>query len=237
MKALVTELENEDEVRELIHLFPIGDVGVPQGSALSALCANIALSQFDKKMNGRGVTTIRYLDDFIVLGKGKKSTEAAFRAGEILLKSLGFECHDPFDAKSKKAASGAVITGMQFLSFDIAPHRIAPSKDALNEFLSDVVGAIVDGRKAVSESENSLRRAQPRYTQTLSLLDRKIRGWGDAFGATTDRLVFAQLDEKVDIKLRAFRQWFAKRIAQLDDRQKRRLVGIALLADTPIKIS
>ena len=41
MRALETELANEDAVREDLDLFPLGDEGVPQGSALSALCANI----------------------------------------------------------------------------------------------------------------------------------------------------------------------------------------------------
>jgi RNA-directed DNA polymerase len=237
MEALKTELENEDEIRKLLHLFPRGDVGVPQGSALSALCANIVLSQFDTDFNSRGITTIRYLDDFVILGKGKRSTEGAFRSAEKLLKKLGFECHDPFNKGSKKAAAGAIENGLQFLSFDISPRRIAPSREARSEFLKDIDEAIDKGMINVDGSGDLARRAQPRYVQAEHLLDKKIRGWGDAFSATTDRLVFSQLDSELDEKLAKFRRWFRRQLENSNAQQKRRLSGIALLSDTPTKSS
>ena len=51
--AIATELENADEVKEWIHLFPQEDIGVPQGSSLSAVAGNIVLRDFDKTLNGR----------------------------------------------------------------------------------------------------------------------------------------------------------------------------------------
>ena len=114
MDALATELANEDEVRELLQLFPTGPIGVPQGSALSALCANIVLSDFDAEFNRRGIVTIRYLDDFVMLGKGRRATEAAFRAAEILLAENRFECHDPFKGHTSKASSGSTQTRFEF---------------------------------------------------------------------------------------------------------------------------
>ena len=80
MDALETELSNEDEVKELISLFPIGEIGVPQGSSLSALCANIVLYDFDRKLNGRGIVTVRYLDDFVILGPSRTSVMIAWKS-------------------------------------------------------------------------------------------------------------------------------------------------------------
>ncbi|MEI9995793.1 MAG: reverse transcriptase domain-containing protein [Rhizomicrobium sp.] len=233
MDALSTELENEDEVRALLRLFPKGEIGVPQGSALSALCANIVLAQFDSEFNRRGVVTIRYLDDFVILGRGKIATEKAFRAAAALLKKLGFECHDPFDKGSKKAAAGPVHVGFQFLSFDLKPSRLAPSRQACGDFLADIDEAIAKAKSAIAGNEDQLRRAEPRYIQSLALIDRKIRGWGDAFRASNDRLLFAQLDSKVDQRIAAFQKWFERQIAARKIEQRRRLLGIALLSDTP----
>jgi RNA-directed DNA polymerase len=101
MSALSTELSNEEEVRELIRLFPVGEIGVPQGSALSALCANIILSAFDKKLNGRGILTVRYLDDFVILGPNKSAVEKAWLVAVTDLKALGMECHDPAQGTGK----------------------------------------------------------------------------------------------------------------------------------------
>lgn len=70
-QALETELDNIDELKDFIHLFPLGDVGVPQGSSLSAIAGNIVLRNFDEKMNRQGVTTIRYIDDFVIVGSSE----------------------------------------------------------------------------------------------------------------------------------------------------------------------
>jgi hypothetical protein len=234
MDALSTELANAEEVREMLHLFPTGATGVPQGSALSALCANIVLSDFDTQFNIRGITTIRYLDDFVMLGKDKKSTLKAFRIAEALLLKSGFECHDPFNNTSKKAAAGEVSGGFEFLSFSIAPEKISPTRLACAEFLSGLDVAIADAKADIEVGLAKPRRSEPRYFQALVLLDKKIRGWGDAFRPTTERLIFSQLDKKVEERLRKFQGWYERRTKGLDEVQRRRSMGLALLADTPI---
>ena len=49
--------------------------GSPQGGPLSPLLANIYLNEFDWEMNGRGVKTVRYADDIVVLAKSKRAAE------------------------------------------------------------------------------------------------------------------------------------------------------------------
>jgi RNA-directed DNA polymerase len=232
MEALTTELSNEDEVRDLMRLFPTGAVGVPQGSALSALCANIVLSEFDVEFNQRGIVTIRYLDDFVMLGKGKSATEIAFKVGEKLLDGIGFKCHDPFTGRSGKASAGPVSEGFEFLSFRISPNKIVPTRAACADFVADVKLEIGSAKTEIRGGLD-VRRTQPRYVQTLALLDQKIRGWGDAFRPTTDRLIFDQLDDKLGIEIEDFRSWFEKHSKHLGKRQFRRAQGIALLFDTP----
>jgi RNA-directed DNA polymerase len=233
MEALKTELANEGEVRELMHLFPTGLIGVPQGSALSALCANIVLSDFDVEFNRRGIVTVRYLDDFVMLGKGKRAVESAYKAGEKLLKKHGFECHDPFDAKSKKAAAGPISEGFDFLSLRISPESIVPTRSACADFLEDLNEVIQAAKSDIQQGGGDPRRSEPRYVQALVLLDKKVRGWGDAFRPSTDRLIFAQLDEKVGALLDHFALWYERRVKSLDARQRRRSLGVALLVDTP----
>jgi retron-type reverse transcriptase len=232
MEALTTELSNVDEVRDLMRLFPIGVIGVPQGSALSALCANVVLSEFDSEFNKRGIITVRYLDDFVLLGKGRAATESAFGSAELLLRKSGFECHDPFSKSSDKASAGAVAEGFEFLSFRIAPGKIIPTRAACAEFISDIK-AEIGSAKADIQSGMGVRRSEPRYVQTLALLDRKIRGWGDAFRPTTDRLIFDQLDERVRKEIETFEGWFVRATKDMGRRQFRRAQGIALLFDTP----
>jgi hypothetical protein len=99
--------------------------------------------------------------------------------------------------------------------------------------MDDLRTAIAAAKSEIQASGSEARRAEPRYIQALALLDRKIRGWGDAFRPTTDRLIFEQLDEKIHVEIESFKSWFAVHIKKLDTRQQRRSLGIALLFDTP----
>ena len=47
--------------------------GTPQGGPLSPLLANIYLNEFDWEMNRRGVMTVRYADDIVVLARSKRA--------------------------------------------------------------------------------------------------------------------------------------------------------------------
>jgi retron-type reverse transcriptase len=232
MRALATELENEDEVRQMIHLFPLGDTGVPQGSALSALCANIVLAGFDAKLNGRALHTIRYLDDFVILGPNKRAVLKGWARAQTILAALGMECHDP-STGTGKAAMGEICDGFEFLSFHIDNTDIYPSTTAQKEFLSDIRETIRRAKHAINGVADEPRRAEPRFIQSLNLLDRKIRGWGDAFKVTTKRVVFAQLDAKIDPLIAAYRRWFSRVLRGRSQTHQHRLMGVALLADTP----
>jgi len=150
------------------------------------------------------------------------------------LASSGFQCHDPFLKSSDKASAGSVAEGFSFLSFQIFPGKFFPTRSARIDFIDDLKTAITIGKSEIQASGSDTRRAEPRYVQTLALLDRKIIGWGDAFRPTTDRLIFEQLDEKIRVEIENFQNWFAARRKTLSAREYRRALGIALLFDTPI---
>ena len=46
-------------------------------------------------MNARGITCIRYIDDFLVMGKSRHAVQAAMRAAEKLLAELNMHIYDP----------------------------------------------------------------------------------------------------------------------------------------------
>ena len=234
MQALETELSNEAEVRQMIDLFPIGDIGVPQGSALSALCANIVLAGFDQALNGRGIVTVRYLDDFVILGPTKQSVLKAWARAQDILNAIGFDCHDP-TAETGKASRGEIVNGFHFLSFYIDDQNLYPSVNARNDFLDDLRLCIRNAKSAIMAVKNEPRRAEPRFIQSLNLMDRKIRGWGDAFSATTKRVVLAQLDQKIHEMVESYLKWFGRIRRNLSRTREHRMLGIALLSDTPAK--
>lgn len=81
-----------------------------QGCPLSALAGNIVLEAFDNAMNARGITCIRYIDDFLVMGKTRHAVDGAMRAAGTLLGKLDMHVYDPV-ALPNKAFVGKVDDG------------------------------------------------------------------------------------------------------------------------------
>ena len=63
--------------------------GTSQGSALSPLLCNLYLHPFDRAMQQRGITLVRYADDFVILAKRQASVKWAHHWASLNLKRLG----------------------------------------------------------------------------------------------------------------------------------------------------
>lgn len=237
-QAMATELENEDEIKEWLHLFPLEEIGVPQGSSLSAFAGNVVLRDFDRCLNERNITTIRYIDDFVILGQSEKAVRGAFCSAINILKALDMTAYKP-DEHTDKSKVGAVADGFDFLGCSIKANGVMPSKTAKHNFLRDIRHTLNVGGQAIQNfgTADNKRRAEETFVQVLARVDRKIRGWGDAFSFANDRLPFHQLDDKISQLLKEFferhRSNFIKS-TDFDDK-KRRALGVALLKDTPMR--
>ncbi len=62
--------------------------GLPLGSAVSPLLANLYLDKFDEEIKKRGLQLVRFADDFVILTKTKPAAEEAIKISEILLEGL-----------------------------------------------------------------------------------------------------------------------------------------------------
>jgi len=71
------------------------------------------------------------------------------------------------------------------------------------------------------------------YCQTLDAVDRRIRGWGDAFREADNRLEFNQLDDWAQREIDRFHAWYFTFITNKSADERRRACGVALLKDTP----
>jgi group II intron reverse transcriptase/maturase/CRISPR-associated endonuclease Cas1 len=65
--------------------------GLPQGSPLSPLLANIMLDDFDNDMQLAGFKLVRFADDFVVLCKSKEQAELAHRTALASLQEHGLK--------------------------------------------------------------------------------------------------------------------------------------------------
>ncbi len=65
--------------------------GVPQGSPISPLLANLYLDSFDETCEQHGYRLVRYADDFVVLCRSRPAAEAALELSERVLGQLKLE--------------------------------------------------------------------------------------------------------------------------------------------------
>lgn len=233
--ATTVVLGNEKLLGEDRKLFPVDDHGVAQGSPLSPLFGNVLLKDFDAAMNGRGVTCVRFIDDFIILSESPANSRKAFENGKKLLAELGLQCHDPFAKKVdvEKTEQGNVASSFVFLGHQIEPGLRQPSRKARKSVLSAVDETLKYGRQGIEdciELQDSFANRQ-RYVQTLDIIDRILRGWGNSFAYCNSRDTMEGLDKTIGLKLDAFRDWYSRKLRSMDWKEKRRSGGICLLSD------
>ena len=233
-QAMATELDNADEIKDHLYLFPLEDIGVPQGSSLSAFAGNVVLRSFDAQLNGRNITTIRYIDDFVILGPSEGAVKKAFSSAASVLSGLGMTAYSP-DENSEKSRFGSITAGFDFLGCSVRINGVAPSRKTRMNLLDDVRHTLSTGSVTVETyaSAGEARRAGEAFAQTICRVDRKIRGWGDAFSFSNDRLSFDQMDRVIDGLLLEFKGRANKAIRKASLDGKRRALGVALLKDTP----
>jgi len=238
-EATSIEIGNAEEIQPYLHLFPDYNEGVAQGCCLSPLFGNIYMHEFDVQMNAGDVLTLRYIDDFVILGGDRDSTEEAFRQARQMLRSLNLDVYRPGD-RSGKAAEGSVKRGFEFLGCKITPHCVEPSRTARSAFLERVRKqldlAAHELRAGLHESPGDYRYS---LVQTLSRISRMIRGWSEQYRFCNPSDSFTSIDVKVDRMVDRFLKSFFKQYkkSRKSLAVRRRLLGIWLATDssrTPI---
>lgn len=62
--------------------------GIPQGSVISPILANLLLDDLDEELLRRGLKLVRYADDFVILSKDRAQAEAALEVTDRILELL-----------------------------------------------------------------------------------------------------------------------------------------------------
>jgi len=230
-EALTVELSNADKLSEDDRkLFPTGADGVAQGCPLSALAGNIVLREFDQQMNTRGITCIRYIDDFIITGKSRVGVEKALGAAKSLLSDLKMDIYDPVTSPNK-AFIGPVGKSYVFLGYTLLPGLYPPADAALTHLMDRIQTLIANGQRAISKAikDRPLTNQDRCYAQTLVAIDYTIRGWRASFKISNCPEVFSRLDGEIDRRLKDFRSFYLEKTAARTTAQQRKALGVNLI--------
>jgi len=107
------------------------ETGVPQGSPLSPVLANIYLADFDREIGSKWILT-RYSDDLVVQCATKEEAEAALAAIEKALRKEGLAI------KKEKTRVTHIRDGIDFLGYHITEQGLRPSRKALKSLKEKV---------------------------------------------------------------------------------------------------
>jgi len=231
--AMRVELANAAELDpEDLKLFPVGDVGVAQGCPLSAFAGNVALRDFDRKMNGRGVTCLRYIDDFMLFSAKASSVNAAFDSARHWLNGIGMSVYDPVEMPAK-AFAGPIGRHFDFLGYQIVPGIYPASRRNVERLFEGLRREVAEGQSNLLRARHSDYLGLPLqlHAQTLTQLDLQLRAWLGSFRAMRCVKTAAEIDAFVDQLVAGFIGFYSEKTKGLTRTQKRRVLGIHVAAD------
>ncbi|WP_250481773.1 reverse transcriptase domain-containing protein [Caballeronia sp. NCTM5] len=245
-RATEVELSNLAELREHGHLFPLGELGVAQGSCLSPLLCNLLLHELDESLNQGGSKSVRYIDDVIIFAPNRSQALKLFQQFKSGLKKLGLDAYDPptsgVAGASSKAAAGETKSGFSFLGCDVSHVAISPGKKARQSLLGkidELTSAALSSQRhlKIGTSEPLSMALDPTRLNALWRIANTIRAWGAAFSFCTDRRIFRALDQDVAARMEDFKRHWSGKMKSLSLIERSRLMGIHLLDDTDFDLA
>lgn len=125
-------------------------MGIPQGSPLSPMLANLYLDSFDEGIHKQGYQLIRYADDFIILTKNKKQAEDALQLTDSLLHTLQLALNQD------KTQITSFDDGFTFLGHNFINDLILDEKSSLPRIAETSENeAVTDYFRQTTYAENS----------------------------------------------------------------------------------
>jgi hypothetical protein len=232
-QATNLEIGNAQEMGALIHLFPDDEEGVAQGCCLSPLFGNVYMHEFDELMNSGEVVTIRYIDDFLILGPDRHSTDTAFGAGRKWLEGHNLGAYQPGDG-SGKASAGHVSRGFQFLGCSVTRYIVERSRAARSDFLERVKKKLDEAANGMSKGNAQLPGQYGKsLVRTLALVSRMIHAWTEQYSFCNPTDAFYSVDKNVDRLVDRYLGSFFKRLrkSRTTAEERRRMLGVWLATD------
>jgi group II intron reverse transcriptase/maturase len=184
--------------------FEPNERGIPQGSVISPLLANVVLHELDRlwedRCRGLG-QLVRYCDDFVILCKTEGQAREGLRRVGLVLNRLGLSFH-PEKTRVVGIADGS--DGFDFLGFHC--RKMESWRQRGRRFFW-----MWPGRRAMEQVRERIKAITAPRPRLLLAIERIIgelnpvlRGWGAYFRVGNSGQHFAQIDNYVRERLALF---------------------------------
>lgn len=236
-EASETELKNLSLLGARAELFPSYELGVAQGCCLSPLFGNILLHDFDKELNSKPdeYICLRYIDDFIILGRNVQTVSKAFKSCRKILKKLDMDAYLPSDG-SGKANEGLVSNGLEYLGCFMNESFVHPSRKKRNELKNKIKILLSErGQKLKMANSDSWCRDYS-LIKTLQEVNNILMGWGNQYSFCNSIDLFKGIDNEIDKLIKKYFKVYSivrnKMSDKNDNEGLRRLLGVHLLIES-----
>ena len=125
--------------------------GLPQGSPISPVLANLYLDRFDEALLKRHLRVVRFADDFLILCRSRPQAESALELTESLLQDLHL------GLESEKSRLLHFDQGFRYLGHLFVRSMILPSPNRLQRCDALGLAATATRRRPPSPALNSVR--------------------------------------------------------------------------------
>lgn len=225
--GLEVHLGNEDELIGYTDLFPKGGIGVAQGSSLSAFAGNVLLFDMDQRLNAMGVTSVRYIDDILMVAPDETTLDTAKDFAETTLTELGFGLYRPEDGPDK-AARGECSKAINFLGCTIQPKRCVPSRTSIENIKASVREALSTSKAAIKEATRKGGGLNPSRSQsaTLAALGKRVYGWQKSFAFCNQRQPFQHVDDFVSSQVVDYQGFVSRQLSKVGPIEKMMILGV-----------
>lgn len=225
--ASTVELANRAELGEKVNYFPDDVIGVAQGSSLSPFLGNIFLREFDQLMNSFDVTCLRYVDDFLLLGRRERTTRKAFESALQWLENHRLQAHE---LGTEKCHFGSISDGFDFLGCTIHPGLVLPAKAARTGILGRVQ-EILDA--SITQLEKDVDAFQRKATVARALYDvgNVTYAWGSAYKFCNGLTEMRHLEAQVDDRVLKYMHRVSRLMAPQTPARRCRMLGVPSLAE------
>ncbi len=230
-RATITELDDATRHMEQMGIFPLYEEGVAQGSCLSPLLCNVLLHPFDEQMNSRGVVTVRYIDDFILLAPSERAVRRAFESAKSWLAERGLTCYDPFNPEhSDKAAFGRMEKGADFLGCEVSTSLIRPTRKNFKSLVRKVEEAFENSLRSL-KTPSKAQNDHTTFAETIVVASKTLRAWANTYGFCTDSRIFRDIDSSIGQAMSTYEMDYHRLRAGMREVDARRATGLFPLVD------
>lgn len=168
--------------------------GIPQGSPLSPLLANIYLNQFDKNWKTNTAHLVRYADDMVILTKINYG-EKVYQKAKNKLSEIGLMLNET-KSKIAEAREGFEFLGYRFI------RRWKQEREKWQNYVLPTKEAIARIRQKIKQIVNKKSILSPRaITEKVNPV---LRGWANYYTHTNAKVSYEKIQKFVEDRIRRY---------------------------------